>query len=347
MSKKITVYCVILISILFQTALAIDHWHERAGPVTVLSVPVFNRPQVCYEQDFTTTCNVRDQVCKTRKEKCGDAIGALVNDELLSLENGFSNMQLHNGKYDKVHGIDEYRSAEKSGYLSHHFTENKAHTSQLDRRTNQGSNQWHKERLIRAYSAGNLSQLEYLNAMAALESGNVTRAVSHTTLNVSTNGSSYFQAAFKPIISNEPERREAELQTYCKTIHPSVMNLSYQYSYYQTPEQRSNLNRLNNECQQITPSPTSLAYNYRHSEPSGGVCYVRKYGRENLHKFLNFLSGKGYSYASIATGSTYSGSTVGNILRDRNYAPYQNYQKLWDYLTRKFSKEFELWSMIP
>lgn len=349
MFKKLTVSFLLLISISIQASFGMeDHWQERARPVNVLSVPFFTPPDICLASDFVTTCPVQDQACKTRKEKCGDAAGALLNNDLLSVEHGFSNMTLHNGKYDKIHGIDDYRTAQKRENVLHHFTENKAHTSQLGRATNQASNHWHREKLKSAYKAGNLTRAQYKEAVKALEQGKATRAVAHTTLVKDEQGSQHFQTAFKPILSRNTERRKAELHTYCETIHPSVLQLSQQYYSFQTHEQRLNLIGLSRECEQASfPVPSPISHSYNHSDALHGVCYVRNYDRENLYKFLTFLKTRGYTNDSIARGSPLSTSTIGNLIRDRNHAPSSNYQDLWNYLETNFAEEFGFWTTIP
>lgn len=347
MYKKLTLCFLLLLSIFIQSSLAMqDHWRERANPVPVLSVPFYHAPEVCRQPDFVTTCNNRDQACKTRKEKCGDAVGASFNETLLSVENGISRMTVHNGKYDSIHGIDDYRSAEKAGMQFHYFGENKAHTSQLDRRTNQQSNEWDRNRLIRAYNVGNLSYEDYSRGIEALETGKAIRAVSHTTLVSDRQGSQHFQMVFKPIFSNIPERRQAELQTYCTTIHEPIKSYAHQYPHVQTPEQQNNLARLDLECQAVLPSPAPVSLKYDYFDPMG-VCYVKRYNRENLHKLLNFLNVRGYTQYSIAQGTLWGIGTIDNLMRSVNYSPTANYQALWNHLESKFSEEFALWTTIP
>jgi hypothetical protein len=175
--------------------------------------------------------------------------------------------------------------------------------------------------------------------------GSTTRAVAHTNLVSDHQGSQHFQMEYKPIISNTPARRQAELHTYCSTIHEPIKTLSHHYAHLQTSEQRNNLAKLDLECQAALPRPASVSLRYDYSD-SASVCYVRLYDRQNLHKLLNFLSARGYSHVSIAQGSPWGAGTIGNLVKSVNYSPSGNYQALWNHLESKFSEEFALWTTI-
>ncbi|WP_156956737.1 hypothetical protein [Candidatus Odyssella acanthamoebae] len=343
MYQKIIIPILSLLSLFLPSAYTMDHgayWNERAQPLSVLSVPYNNPPAVCQYEDFKTPCRQHDQACKTRKEKCGDAIGAQFNEGLFSAQYGFSKMTIHNGKYDSIHGIDDFRTAEKDGTVHHHFTENKAHMSKLDRKTNQGGNDWHGKRLDQAHRADNLPLPHYQRARQALDRGEATRVLAHTTWDIDQQHVSF---TFQPLISQHPQRRPVELQSYCTFLHEPIRQFAQQHDPYQTPQQRINLARLDTECQQVLSSGRSAP---RLIPPSLPVpSFVKSYNRDNLYKFLNYLN-KRYTQEDIAGHVGLSKDTIGRIIRNKDYAPTANYLSLWNSLKSNLPTEFAQWLAV-
>jgi hypothetical protein len=342
MHKKLILPILSLLSLFLPSAYTMDHgayWNERARPLDVLSVHYPNPPAVCQYEDFKAPCARRDQACKTRKEKCGDAIGARFNDELFSVQYGFSQMTIHNGKYDSIHGIDDFRTAKKDETVHHHFTENKAHMSKLDRKTNQGSNDWHGKRLEQAHQAGNLPSSQYRDARQALNRGEATRALAHTTL---SSDQQHFRLTVQPILSQHAERRQTELQSYCSFVHGPLQQLAQQNDAYQTVEQRINLTRLDTECQQVLSLARSAPR--RISAPLTAPSLLESYSRDNLYNFLIYLyKNKSYTHIQIARYGGLSKDTIGRLIRNKDYAPSTNYSSLWNSLKSKLPMDFAQW----
>ncbi|MBW8309522.1 MAG: hypothetical protein K0M45_07820 [Candidatus Paracaedibacteraceae bacterium] len=346
MYKRIIIPLLSLLSLFLQSANTMDprpYWTEPPKPLNILTVPYHNPPNVCQYQDFMTPCKVNDQACKTRKEKCGDATADHFNNEIFSAQYGFSHMTIHNGKYDSTHGIDDFRTAEKEGRVHHHFTESKAHTSKLDRKTNQGGNDWHGKRLDQAYQKGNLPLPHYQNARQALEKGEATRVLAHTTLSADQQ---HFSLTIQPILPNHHQRRQEELHSYCTFIHTPIQQFAQQYDTYQTPLQRKNLEKLNAECKEVLTSarPVQRLAPQTSSVPT----LVKSYSRTNLYDFLVYLNKtKRYSYEMISRYSRVSSGTIGNLIRNRDHSPLTSYLSVWDSLKSRLPGEFAQWLNLP
>lgn len=326
-----------------------DILNARPRPVPVLGLHIPVPPSSCHVEDFMRPCPVRDQVCKTRKEKCGDEVSSSFYDRALE---GVGALSL-DGKYRGNNGFDDYRHIPQPPVFF--VGENKAGSSKLSRKTNQGSLRWVENTETKLVNAGRVTPSQHTQFSESFSEGRIIRALSQVTLDQQPTRHEQFRQEVSMIFSQDPDRRRQELSAYCPTMHPHIMTMAEKHKESQGPREQRNLKILDDECTLQSNTPGIYSRQYESSVLSDleeelvpSVCYIKPYSRQNLYLFLNFLNkSQRISQDIIAAQTSVSARVIGELIRNPHYAPTKEYEEVWEALIFRFQVSYDTWTMVP